>query len=135
MQWAIDERTKAMRDPRLREKVALLSDTLDRHRGRAALPRPAHYVAPCPLSGLSEKPSEIGSSGRRRRLSDGTELIRDGPLRNPRRLQAPPGYRDGFMLAGAGQVSGETEHLRALELCVPVSLRHFALRYCHDDVR
>jgi hypothetical protein len=40
-----------------------------------------------------------------------------------------------LMLAGAGQVSGETEHLRALELCVPVSLRHFALRYCHDDVR
>jgi hypothetical protein len=33
-----------------------------------------------------------------------------------------------FMLAGAGQFPRESEHLRALELCVPVSVRHVALR-------
>ena len=106
-----------------------------------SLPRAAHDVAPCRLSGLREKPSERGSSGLRRRVSDGTEPIelrRDDAVgqaamrrpRSRRRLQAPLRMLVMvLMLAGAGQVPGESEHLRALELCAPVSREAFcALR-------
>ena len=78
-----------------------------------SLSRAAHHVAPCRLSRVGEKLSEIGSSGRCRRLSYGAEPIelrRDGSVcqtamrscETLHGLQAPAGCCDGSHAGRSG---------------------------------